>query len=94
VDYLCIDEYTRVDRGCPVKVDLHPADDVVEITLGEHRIGGSTVRLLIDDPDTCLRLADSLRGAQHQLIAHLRTKSTQDPATPPSGETSSTPTAG
>lgn len=93
MDYLRIDQYTRVDRDCPVKIDLHPADDVVEITLGEHRIGGDTLRLLVDHPDTFLHLAESINTARHQLISHLRAKSIQNPAMSQLDETSCTSTA-
>lgn len=80
MDYLSVDQYARVDRDCPVNVDLHPADDVVEITLGEHRIGGDTLRLLVDHPDTFLRLAESIDEARRRLVSHLHAKSVRNPA--------------
>jgi hypothetical protein len=61
-----------------VSVDLCPADDVVEIALGEHRTSGDTLRLVVDHPDTCLRLAEALQHAHTRLIEHLRTKASAD----------------
>lgn len=78
--YLHTDQYTHVNPDCPVHVDLHPADDVVEITLGEHRIGGDTLRLLVNHPDTFLRLTEALRDARDKLIGHLHKKASHDPA--------------
>lgn len=78
--YLRTDQYTRVSRDCPMSTDVYPADDLVEIVLGEHRVGGDTLRLVIDDPDTFLRLAEALRDAHHKLVDHLHTKSRHDPA--------------
>lgn len=78
--YLRTDQYTQISPDCPMHVDLHPADDVVEITLGEHRIGGDTLRLVADHPDTCLRLAEALREAHTRLFRHLHTKANPDPA--------------
>lgn len=74
MDYLRSDQYTHVDRECPMTVDLHPADDFVEITLGEHRIGGDTLRLIVDHPDACLRLTEAIHDAHDKLIKHLHTK--------------------
>lgn len=78
--YLRTDQYTHLNRDCPVRIDLHPADDVVEIALGEHRICGDTLRLVVDHPDTCLRLAEELREAGDRLVKHLRAKTSPDPA--------------
>lgn len=61
-------------------IDLHPADDIVEITLGEHRIAGDTLRLLADHPDTCLRTPEALHDARNKLIGHLHAKASHDPA--------------
>jgi hypothetical protein len=80
MDSLRTDQYTHVDPNCPMAIDMHPADDVVEVALGEHRIGGATLRLVIDRPDTCLRLAETLRDAHNRLCAHLRAKAHLDPA--------------
>ena len=66
---LRIDQYTHVERDCPVTVDVHPADLVVEIALGEHRVDGDTLRLIVDHPDTCLRLAAAIHDARDRLIA-------------------------
>jgi hypothetical protein len=76
--HLRTDQYTHVNHGCPVSVDLYPADNVVEIALGEHRINGDTLRLVVDHPDTCLRLAEALQDARNRLIEHLRTKVSTD----------------
>jgi hypothetical protein len=75
VSYLQTDQYTNVNRDCPMRIDMHPADNAVEITLGEHRAGGDTLRLVIDHPDTCLRLAEVLNEARDKLTAHLRAES-------------------
>lgn len=61
MSYLSTDQYTHVKRDCPVSIDVHPADDVIEISLGEHR---DTLRLIVDHPDTCTRLAEALNDAR------------------------------
>lgn len=78
--YIRTDQYTHISRDCPVHIDLHPADDVVEITLGEHRISGDTLRLVADHPDTCLRLSEAFREAHNTLTKHLHAKANPDPA--------------
>jgi hypothetical protein len=78
--YLRTDQYTHVNRDCPVRVDLYPADDVVEIALGEHRISGDTLRLVVDHPDTCVRLVEALQDGRARLLEHLRVKGCADPA--------------
>jgi hypothetical protein len=78
--YLRTDQYTYLDRSCPVSTDVHKADDFVEIVLGEHRFGGDTLRLVVDDPDTLLRLTESLYEARDKLIGHLHAKAQRDPA--------------
>jgi hypothetical protein len=70
MDCLHTDQYTHVTRDCPVNVDLHPADDTVEITLGEGRTGGNTLRLLLDHPDACVRLMAAVDEARIKLIGH------------------------
>lgn len=66
------DQYTLVKHDCPITIDVHPADDLVEITLGEYRFGGDTLRLLVDHPDTCLRLTEAISEARARLLGHLR----------------------
>jgi hypothetical protein len=78
--YLRTDQYTYLDRSCPMRTDVHPADDFVEIVLGEHRFGGDTLRLVVNDPDTLLRLTDTLGEARTKLTEHLRMKACHDPA--------------
>lgn len=78
--YLRTDQYTHIDQNCPVKVDLHPADNVVEMALGEHRFGEDTLRLVIDHPDTFRQLTQALHDAHDQLASHLHTKTNHDPA--------------
>jgi len=80
VIYIRTDQYTHVSGDCPMHVDLHPADDVIEIALGEHRIGGDTLRLVVDRPDTCLRLSEALLDASDTLARHLHAKASRDPA--------------
>lgn len=70
MSYLSTDQYTHVRRDCPVSVDVHPADDVVEVAIGEHQ---DTLRLIIDDPDTCTRLAQALHDARDH-VTHLRAR--------------------
>lgn len=77
--HLRTDQYTHVSRDCPMYTDLHPADDIVEVALGEHRIDGATLRLVVDHPDTCLRLAEALHDARNRLIEHLHAKACPDP---------------
>ena len=78
--YLRTDQYTYVDRTCPVNTDVHPAEDVVEIVLGEHRFGEETLRLVFDDPDTLARLTASFDEARGKLIGHLHAKAQLSPA--------------
>jgi hypothetical protein len=80
MQYLLSDQYTRVSCDCPVRVDVHPADDLVEVTLGEHRFGGDTLRLVVDHPDTFLRLAEALHDGRNRLLAHLHVKANHNPA--------------
>jgi peptide subunit release factor 1 (eRF1) len=72
--YLRSDEYIHVSRDCPMNIDMHPADDLVEIALGEHRVGGATLRIIADHPDACRRLAEALHNAGDTLVEHLRAK--------------------
>ena len=72
--YLRSDQYIHVSRDCPTNVDMHPADDLVEIALGEHRIGGATLRIIVDHPDACRRLAEVLHIAGNTLVEHLHAK--------------------
>lgn len=74
------DQYTYIERGCPMRSDLHPADDLVEIILGEHRFGDDTLRLVVDAPDTLLRLAETLREGHSKLTHHLRMATQTNPA--------------
>lgn len=74
------DQYTHVDLHCPMSTDMHPADDVVEIVLGEHRFGYDTLRLVVDHPDTCRRLTAALDDARDKLTRHLHAKACPDPA--------------
>ena len=74
------DQYTHVDRDCPMTTDMHPADDVVEIVLGEYRFGDDTLRLVVDHPDTCRRLTAALDDASDKLTRHLHAKAYPDPA--------------
>lgn len=78
--YLRTDQYTYLDRSCPMRTDVHPVDDFVEITLGEHRFGGDTLRLVVDDPDTLRHLAETLGEARTKLVQHLHAKAHPDPA--------------
>jgi hypothetical protein len=59
-------------------VDLHPVDDDVEIVLGDNRTDGDTLRLVIDHPDTVLRLSATLHDARARLVEHLRGKANTD----------------
>jgi hypothetical protein len=65
------DQYTYIGRGCSMRSDLHPADNFVEIILGEYRFGDDTLRLVMDAPDTLLQLAETLREAHARLCHHL-----------------------
>jgi hypothetical protein len=93
MSYLLTDQYTRVDRNCPVSVDLHPVDDVVEIVLGEHRSSGG-LRLQIDHPDTCDHLTEAIANARNQLVEHQRATAVLDPTTPQSDNDPTAPVAG
>lgn len=74
MNHLPTDQYTRVGNDCPMSVDLHPVDDFVEIILGDHRTDGDTLRLVIDHPDTVLRLSTTLHDARTRLVEHLSVK--------------------
>lgn len=80
MNYVRTDQYTHIDQHCPVRTDVHPADDVVEVVLGEHRFGDDTLRLILDHPETCLRLTQALRDAHDRLTDHLHAKAHPDPA--------------
>jgi hypothetical protein len=80
VNYLRADIYTYLDRSCPVRTDLHPVDDLVEIVIGEYRFGGDTLRLVVKDPDMLRQLTETLGEARVQLVEHLRAKACPDPA--------------
>lgn len=93
-DYLRTDQYTHVNRDCPMNIDMHPADGLVEIILGEHRLGGDTLRLVIDHPDTCHRLINALHDAGARLTGHLRAKGRSDSAMSQLDSTVTTSVAG
>lgn len=80
MNYLRADMYTYLDRSCPVRTDLHPVDDLVEIVIGEYRFGGDTLRLVVNDPDMLLQLTETLGEARVKLLEHLRVKACPDPA--------------
>jgi hypothetical protein len=80
MQWLRTDQYTYVDSNCPLRSDVHPADDFVEITLGEYRFGGDTLRLVVKDPDTLLRLTEMCHEARTKLLGHLYGKAHPDPA--------------
>lgn len=92
-NYLRTDQYTYIDPSCPLWTDLHPADDCVEITIGDHRFGSDTLRLLLHDPDTCDRLAQVMSEARNRLVSHLRVKACPDPALSQLDKTSTAPIA-
>lgn len=75
------DQYTRLNQNCPMSVDMHPADDLVEVILGEQLNGGDTLRLVIDHPETVRRLSATLHDAGAELVEHLRAKASADPLT-------------
>jgi hypothetical protein len=80
MNYLHTDQYTRVNHNCPVNVELHKVDNLVEIILGEHRFGGDTLRLLVGHPETCTRLMEALAEARNQLTIHQSSEAKPDSA--------------
>ena len=74
-DYLHTDLYVNVNDDCPIRTEVHPVDDFVEVILGEHRFAGNTLRLVFKDPSTLLRVTETLRAAHVELVDHLRSKS-------------------
>jgi len=94
MNYLDTDQYTRVRRGCPMSVDVHPIDEVVEIVLGEERSNDGSLRLQIDDPDTCVRLMQSLDDARIWLVRNRGANMLSDPTTPRSDNDLTAPLAG
>jgi hypothetical protein len=73
-DFIRTDQYVYVDRGCRVQADVHSVDDFAEVTLGGHRFSGSTLHLVVDDPDMLLRLSEAINEARTKLIEHLGTQ--------------------
>ncbi len=69
-DHFTIDQYMRVNPGCLMSTDLHPADDAVEIVLGPPVDRGDALRLEFTDPDLLLRLIDTCDEARDKLIRH------------------------
>jgi hypothetical protein len=69
-----IEQFIRLDSDCPMRVILHPADDLVEVALGESRISDSGLRLLLRDPETCARLRSHVDEACDQLVGHLNAR--------------------
>lgn len=94
MQHLRTDQYTRIERDCPMHTDLHPADDVVEIIVGDHRFGDNTLRLLADTPNTCLRLIAALNEAHDKLTQHLHVKANPDPAMSQLNQTLTAPVVG
>lgn len=78
--YLRTDQYTSVDQFCPVRTELHTPDGVVEVTIGEHRLNETTLRLVLDCPEACHRLAQAFHDAGCQLTRHIRAQEHPDPA--------------
>lgn len=76
-DSVRTDQYVYVDRGCPARAEVHPIDDFVEVVLGDLRFSGSTLRLVVDDPDVLLRLTETLDEARAKFIDHLQQKNAQ-----------------
>ncbi len=79
-DYLDTDLYVNVNGDCPIRTEVHPVDDFVEVIFGEHRFAGNTLRLVIKDPSTLLRVTEKLRAAHVELVEHLHSKSCTEPA--------------
>lgn len=92
MNYLRTDQYAHVVRDCPMSVDLHPADDMVEIAFGESRVGDVVLRLQIDHPDTCDRIMASVADARERLANHRSTNPTAGP-TPSQSDCDLTPPA-
>lgn len=64
------DQYTYVERSCPMRTDLQPSDDLVEVILGE--VGSDLLHIVVDDPATLLRLGHTIHEAHSKLTQHLR----------------------
>ena len=72
-DSVRTDQYVYVDHDCPIRTDVHPVDDFVEIIFGDHRgVTGSSLRLVVKDPDMLLRLTKTFDEARARFIEHLR----------------------
>lgn len=80
MSYLHTDQYTNIEPDCPVTTYLHRPDDAVEVALGENRASETTLRLVLDDPDACHRMAEAFRSAGCQLAAHRAKDEHPDPA--------------
>ena len=78
-DYLDTDLYVNVNGDCPIRTEVHPVDDFVEVIFGEHRFAGNTLRLVIKDPRTLLRVTEKLRAAHAELV-ELHSKSRTETA--------------
>ena len=72
-DSVRTDQYVYVDHDCPIRTDVHPVDDFVEIIFGDDRgVTGSSLRLVVDDPDMLLRLAKTFEEARARFMEHLQ----------------------
>jgi len=80
MNYLRSDLYTRVNRDCPVSVDLHKVDNHIEVALGDPRFGTDTLHLILDHTETCTRVIEALTDARNQLATHLHSEANPDAA--------------
>ncbi|MFC5285446.1 hypothetical protein ACFPM7_00120 [Actinokineospora guangxiensis] len=62
-----IESYVQVDSHSPMSSELNRVDGDIEVVIGSSRGYTSSVRLLIDDVDTCKRLGALLIDAGDRL---------------------------
>lgn len=57
----------RVAPGCPIAVDLHRVDQIVEVVLGDRLGRDDAVTLALSDLDTCDQLIEAVTEARDRL---------------------------
>lgn len=68
---LTITEYIDIDPETEMTYEVHVIDGEVEITIGSRRGLSNSLRLTMDEPQTCTKLADVLLKAAQEFDAAL-----------------------
>ena len=72
-----VESYVEIEPGSPMTYDVRISDEEVEVIVGSNRGLSSSLRLMLNDPATCAKLARVLTEAGEQFeralcIQHLR----------------------